>query len=147
MTSPNAKSYRRDLARTRVLPEKFALIGVSRSVGTAESWRNRLHDTLKSFVGNIATEFDVDHIDEVAWKQLADKMTCVQADLTKPELYEKLRGALEALLLRVRSRARQKRTAWSKHQYRRQVRSRPDVCGSTLEFVAFWLRPGVGAQP
>ncbi len=84
-----------NLARTKVLPEKFALIGVSRSVGTVENWRNHLYDTLKSFVGNTATEFDVDHIDEAAWKQLADKMSCVQGDLTKPELYEKLRGALD----------------------------------------------------
>lgn len=84
-----------NLARTKVLPEKFALIGVSRSVGTVEDWRKHLYDTLKSFVGNTATEFDVDHIDEAAWKQLADKMTCVQGDLTKPELYEKLRGALD----------------------------------------------------
>ena len=84
-----------NLARTKVLPEKFALIGVSRSVGTVEDWRNHLYETLKSFVGNTATEFDVDHIDEVAWKQLADRMSCVQGDLTKPELYEKLRGALD----------------------------------------------------
>ena len=84
-----------NLARTKVLPDKFALIGVSRSVGTVEDWRNHLYDTLKSFVRNTATEFDVDHIDEASWKQLADKMSCVQGDLTKPELYEKLRGALD----------------------------------------------------
>ena len=46
-------------------------------------------------MGNAATEFDVDHIDDVAWKKLADRMSCVQGDLTKPELYEKLRGALD----------------------------------------------------
>jgi glucose-6-phosphate 1-dehydrogenase len=84
-----------NLARTKVLPEKFALIGVARSVGTVENWRNHLHDTLKSFVGNTATEFDVDHIDEAVWKKLADKMTCVEGDLTKPELYEQLRAALD----------------------------------------------------
>jgi glucose-6-phosphate 1-dehydrogenase len=84
-----------NLARTMVLPEKFVLIGVARSVGTVEDWRNHLYKTLKSFVGNAATEFDVDHIDDVVWKQLADRMSCVQGDLTKPELYEKLRGALD----------------------------------------------------
>ena len=84
-----------NLARTKVLPEKFALIGVSRSLGKVENWRSRLHDRLKSFVGNTAAEFDVDHIDEAVWKQLADKMTCVQGDLTKPDLYEKLRAALD----------------------------------------------------
>ncbi|MDH7798911.1 MULTISPECIES: glucose-6-phosphate dehydrogenase [unclassified Beijerinckia] len=84
-----------NLARTKLLPEKFALIGVARSAGTVESWRHHLYDTLKSFVGNMATEFNVDHIDEVAWKQLSDKMSYVQGDLTKPELYETLRGSLD----------------------------------------------------
>jgi glucose-6-phosphate 1-dehydrogenase len=84
-----------NLARTKVLPEQFSLIGVARSVGTVESWRNRVYGTLKSFVGNVATGFDIDHIDEVAWKRLADRMSCVQGDLTKPELYEKLHDALD----------------------------------------------------
>src|SRR6202142_4688884 len=57
-----------NLLRTKVLPEQFALIGVARAEGTAESWRDHLYDTLKSFVGNAAAEFDVDHIDETAWK-------------------------------------------------------------------------------
>src|SRR5664279_5142111 len=49
---------------------------------------------LKSFVGNGATEFDVDEIDEAAWKRLAEKISYVQGDFTKPELYEKIRVAL-----------------------------------------------------
>jgi len=84
-----------NLARTKVLPEKFALIGVALSERTTESWRDHLHDMLESFVGNAAAEFDVDQIDEALWKQLADRMTYVQGDLTKPELYEKLRGVLD----------------------------------------------------
>ncbi len=50
---------------------------------------------LTSFVGNATAEFDVDHIDEVVWKRLAEKMVYVEGDLTKPELYDKLRGACE----------------------------------------------------
>jgi glucose-6-phosphate 1-dehydrogenase len=83
-----------NLSRTKVLPEKFALIGVDLAEGTAESWRDHLYDMLKSFVGDAAAEFDVDEIDEAAWKRLAAKMSYVQGDLTKPELYEKIRGAL-----------------------------------------------------
>ena len=66
-----------NLARTKVLPENFALIGVARSERTTESWRDHLYGMLKSFVGNAAAEFDVDHIDEAVWKQLAEKMTYV----------------------------------------------------------------------
>jgi glucose-6-phosphate 1-dehydrogenase len=84
-----------NLSRTKALPENFALIGVARTKETAESWRDHLSHTLRSFVGNAATEFDVDHIDEAAWQRLADKMSFLQGDLTKPELYEKLRGALD----------------------------------------------------
>ncbi len=79
-----------NLVRTKVLPENFALIGVARTVETAESWRGLLYDMLKSFVG------DADHIDDAAWKSLAERMSYVPGDLTKPELYEKLRGALDA---------------------------------------------------
>jgi glucose-6-phosphate 1-dehydrogenase len=83
-----------NLSRTGMLPESFALIGVDLAEGTAESWRDHLYDMLKSFVGNADAEFDVDQIDEAAWRRLADKMSYVQGDLTKPELYEKIRGAL-----------------------------------------------------
>ena len=84
-----------NLARTKELPEKFTLIGVARADGTTDTWRDQLYDTLKSFVGNAATAFDVDHIDEAVWKRLAEKMVYVRGDLTKPELYDKLRSALE----------------------------------------------------
>ena len=84
-----------NLLRTKVLPEQFALIGVARTDGTTESWRDQLHGMLTSFVGNIAAEFNVDHIDEQAWKRLAEKMIYVQGDLTRPELYERLRGVLD----------------------------------------------------
>jgi glucose-6-phosphate 1-dehydrogenase len=83
-----------NLSRTKVLPEKFALIGVDLAEGTTESWRQRLHAMLKSFVGNAAAEFDIDQIDEAAWQRLAEKMSYVQGDLTKPELYEKIRSTL-----------------------------------------------------
>jgi glucose-6-phosphate 1-dehydrogenase len=84
-----------NLLRTKALPDQFALIGVARTEETAKSWREQLYDMLKSFVGSAAAEFDIDEIDEVAWTRLAQKMVYVQGDLTNPELYDKLRGALE----------------------------------------------------
>src|SRR5271154_6629915 len=83
-----------NLARTKVLPEKFALIGVDLALGTADSWRDHLYDALKSFVGNAAAEFDPDSIDKAAWERLAEKMSYVQGDITKPEPYEKIGAAL-----------------------------------------------------
>ena len=83
-----------NLSRTKMLPEQFVLIGVARAEGTTESWCDQLYDTLKSFVGNATTEFDVEQIDEAAWKRLAEKMVYVRGDLAKPDLYDKLRSAL-----------------------------------------------------
>jgi glucose-6-phosphate 1-dehydrogenase len=83
-----------NLAHTGVLPKNFALIGVDLAEATAESWRDHLYTMLKSFVGNAAAEFDVDAIDEKAWAALAERMSYVQGDITKPDLYGKLGGAL-----------------------------------------------------
>src|SRR4029077_17345837 len=46
------------LLRRKVLPEQFGWMGVARSDGTADSWRERLHDMLKSFVGHAGSEFN-----------------------------------------------------------------------------------------
>ena len=82
-----------NLSRTRLIPENFALIGVARSDATSESWRNYLYDKLKSYAGK-ASEFNGGRVDEEAWNRLADKMSYVQGDLSKPELYDNLRAAL-----------------------------------------------------
>jgi len=84
-----------NLSLSKTLPEKFALIGVARAEETAASWRDSLHDMLKSFVGNPAAGFNIDHIDEAAWRSLTEKMSYVRGDLTKPELYERLRSAID----------------------------------------------------
>jgi glucose-6-phosphate 1-dehydrogenase len=83
-----------NLARTKMLPENFALIGIARAQWSTEDWRDHLYAMLEGFVGNSRTEFDIDHIDEAVWKQLADKMTYIQGDVTQPESYETLRNVL-----------------------------------------------------
>jgi glucose-6-phosphate 1-dehydrogenase len=83
-----------NLSRTGVLPQNFALIGVDLAEGTAESWRDHLYEMLKSFVGNTTAEFDAPQIDQAAWQRLAAKMSYVQGDITKPDLYQKLRDTL-----------------------------------------------------
>jgi len=84
-----------NLACSGVLPEHFALIGVARSEDSVEHWRKTLYDALKSFVGNGSGTFSIDHIDETVWRRLSDTMSFVQGDLAKPELHQKLCGALE----------------------------------------------------
>ncbi|MDB5397052.1 MAG: glucose-6-phosphate 1-dehydrogenase [Rhodospirillales bacterium] len=84
-----------NLARTRILPENFAIIGVDVVEGTAESWANHLHEMLLSFVGNANSEFNIDAIDEALWGSLSARMSYVQGDITKPEVYEALAAELE----------------------------------------------------
>ncbi len=84
-----------NLSRTRVLPDDFALIGVARTQTSTEKWREGLYAALKGFVGNAATEFETGHLDEDAWKRLADKMAYVSGDLSHPSLYQKIRGVLD----------------------------------------------------
>src|SRR5262250_3929875 len=66
-----------NLAHAKILPENFALIGVNRGQVTVESWRDHLHEALKRFVGNVATEFNLGQIDEAAWHRLAEKMSYI----------------------------------------------------------------------
>jgi glucose-6-phosphate 1-dehydrogenase len=77
-----------------VLPDNFTVIGAALTEETTESWRDKLYDALKSFVGNATAEFDIDHIDDAVWKRLAGKMSYIQGDMTKPEFYGKIRAAL-----------------------------------------------------
>jgi glucose-6-phosphate 1-dehydrogenase len=84
-----------NLAHAKILSENFALIGVDHGQGTVESWREHLYKALKGFVANVATEFNLDQIDEAAWKQLADKMSYIQGDINDPDTYVRLGRHLE----------------------------------------------------
>jgi glucose-6-phosphate 1-dehydrogenase len=83
-----------NLSRTKILPENFALIGVDLAPGTTASWRDHLHDTLKRFVGNADSEFNIDQLDDTVWNRIAEEMVYIQGDLSQPGLYEKIRGTL-----------------------------------------------------
>jgi glucose-6-phosphate 1-dehydrogenase len=84
-----------NLARTKVLPEHFALVGVDMAEGTAESWATHLHEMLVSFIGNASSEFNIDAVDEDVWKNLASRMAYVRGDITKPEIYQAIGKALD----------------------------------------------------
>jgi len=83
-----------NLARTNVLPTNFALIGVSRSDMSTESWRDELYHKLRQRLGNGKSDTDEGYIDEAAWARLAGALSYVPGDLTDPALYQKLGNAL-----------------------------------------------------
>jgi len=76
-----------NLARQGLLPEGFALIGVARAAGTAESWRAEL---LAAAEAGLAPA----PIDPAVWARLADRITYVRGDLAKPALHAALGEAL-----------------------------------------------------
>lgn len=85
-----------NLGCEKILPETFALIGVDLADGDTQAWIKHLHDMLESFVGNSASEFDVDHIEEDTWAALTKTMSYVRGDMTKPDLYADIGKALDA---------------------------------------------------
>jgi glucose-6-phosphate 1-dehydrogenase len=84
-----------NLARTKILPENFALIGVDRVEGDAAAWATHLRDMLNKFVGNNAAEFRIESVDEELWSDLAARMSYVRGDMTQPALYQDLATELE----------------------------------------------------
>jgi glucose-6-phosphate 1-dehydrogenase len=83
-----------NLARTNVLPDKFALIGVGHGEQSTERWRSDLHDMLKSFVGNASSEFNAGDIDPQVWDRLCKAMSYIQGEFDDPGLYERIGEAL-----------------------------------------------------
>ena len=83
-----------NLARTGLLPENFALVGVDRNERSVEQWRDQLFDMMKSFVGNPTSEFAADRIDQATWSKVASRMAYVRGDFTQGDTYERVRAAL-----------------------------------------------------
>jgi glucose-6-phosphate 1-dehydrogenase len=84
-----------NLSRTGLIPSQFAIIGVDLADKTAESWRDGLLETLRSFVGNPDSESRIDRIETDAWDRLAASMSYVQGDITDSALYQRLSAHLD----------------------------------------------------
>src|ERR1051326_8461755 len=63
-----------NLARTKLIPEHFALIGVDIADLSTDQWRQRLSEMLQSFTRG-GGEFHTDKIDASAWNALLSRMT------------------------------------------------------------------------
>ena len=79
-----------NLSCTGLIPDRFAIIGADIAALDADTWRDRLHEMLQSFVGNAASENRIDRIDEAAWHRLTDRMSYTRGDLDDPALYKTL---------------------------------------------------------
>ncbi len=86
-----------NLARTGLLPDSFALIGVDLAPMTAEEWAGRLRAMLEGAVGSTSGEDRIDALDPAVWQRLTDGMSTLQGDFADPALYQHLRTRLQEI--------------------------------------------------
>jgi glucose-6-phosphate 1-dehydrogenase len=84
-----------NLARSGLLPEPFALIGVDHNAIDPKDWRKNLHDFFLDQSGKGDSESEAGQIDETAWNRLGSAMSYVAGDFLKPDTFERLRAHLE----------------------------------------------------
>jgi glucose-6-phosphate 1-dehydrogenase len=78
-----------NLARTNLLPQRFAIIGLGTADRTSESWRTDLYAGLKAAHGRIG------EIDDTIWQGLSSRMEYLRGDLNDPALYQNIGAALQ----------------------------------------------------
>jgi glucose-6-phosphate 1-dehydrogenase len=84
-----------NLARTGMLPPRFALIGIDHNDKTTEEWRGKLHEFLCQSAGG--GEGKVGKIDDALWQPIAQAMTFLKGDFEKQETYTDLAKHLTEL--------------------------------------------------
>jgi len=85
-----------NLVHAKRLPDGFRLVGVDLAAKMAEEWCKGLADTMQEFVGKDG-EFQIDRLDQAAWRWLAERMSYLQGDLNDPGTYDRIRKHLARL--------------------------------------------------
>lgn len=86
-----------NLVTAKRLPEAFQLVGVDLASKTAAEWCDGLTEMMDQFASQGDGEFQIDRIDQTAWRWLTDRMTYLQGDLTDPDCYRRLGEHLAGL--------------------------------------------------
>jgi glucose-6-phosphate 1-dehydrogenase len=81
-----------NLSHGHLLPEGFSIVGVDLADIDVDAWRKSLVAMLKTFLSGKDGQ---DRLDPESWSRLADGMSYLKGDMTKPELYEQLGQHLE----------------------------------------------------
>jgi len=85
-----------NLAKGKLLPEKFALIGMDHNALTTEEWRKNLSEMMQSFLAG-GGEFHPKSIDADTWNGMLARMSFLQGDFNDAESFKKLSGLLEKI--------------------------------------------------
>ncbi len=84
-----------NLAKAKLLSEKFAIIAVDRTPKPIEDYRNYLAEGIRSFVSDTASAPATEPFDTRAWDFIASRITHFAGDLTEPDTYARLHQTLE----------------------------------------------------
>jgi glucose-6-phosphate 1-dehydrogenase len=81
-----------NLARTNLLPQRLALVGVDHNKKTNEEWQQQLKDFLAQVLAK-----NNEQIDETLWRQVSGSMSFFSGDFEKPDTYAGLKDLLAEL--------------------------------------------------
>jgi glucose-6-phosphate 1-dehydrogenase len=84
-----------NLAKAKLLSDKFAIIAVDRTPKPVEAFRDYLAEGVRSFVSDTASGPATEPFDEQAWEFVASRIIHFAGDLTQPDTYARLHDALQ----------------------------------------------------
>src|SRR5438874_6936192 len=84
-----------NLAKAKLLSEKFAIIAVDRTPKPVDAFRDYLAEGIRSFVSDTASAPATEPFDKQAWEFVASRITHFAGDLTVPDTYARLYEAHE----------------------------------------------------
>ncbi|HEX4616411.1 MAG TPA: glucose-6-phosphate dehydrogenase, partial [Stellaceae bacterium] len=79
-----------NLAKAKLLSEKFAIIAVDRTPKPVDAFRDYLAEGIRSFVSDTASAPATEPFDKEAWEFVASRITHFAGDLTVPDTYARL---------------------------------------------------------
>src|SRR5690348_11219851 len=79
-----------NLAKDKLLSDKFAIIAVDRTPKPIEAYRDYLAEGVRSFVSDTASGPTTEPFDAQAWEFVASRITHFAGDLTQPDTYARL---------------------------------------------------------
>ncbi len=84
-----------NLAKDKLLSEKFAIIAVDRTPKPVEAFRDYLAEGIRSFVSDTASGPATEPFDKEAWDFVASRITHFAGDLTQSDTYARLYDVVE----------------------------------------------------
>jgi glucose-6-phosphate 1-dehydrogenase len=86
-----------NLAKDKLLSDKFAIIAADRTPKPADAYRDYLAEGVRSFVSDTASGGDTEPFDSQTWDFVAGRITHFAGDFTSPETYARLRDLLDTV--------------------------------------------------